>query len=367
MQQELCATITNGLMAGAPLVLAGIITQSGSAPRTAGARMLVYPDGHIWGTVGGGRYEAEAIRAAWEMMQSPPAAEDAEHPARIMYFALNSASDMDMICGGNVLIMLELIMPSPENIEFFTAAAKAEQRSEPFVLASRLNFAAENIFSPRADVGFAEGSTRRGIYLPDTPEKSSAGLIPQAELIEALSAPAPFIKKIGPDLWMLEPFEALERIHILGGGHVSRAVADMAHLVSFRTVVLDDRPEFANAERFPRSQIFVPGDLGEQSMDAYFASTHVGSRDAVVIVTRGHAYDRDCLASALRTSAGYIGMIGSTPKRKAVYAALLESGFSQKDLDRTFSPIGLSIGAETPEEIAVSIVGQLIQWRHGKL
>jgi xanthine dehydrogenase accessory factor len=122
---------------------------------------------------------------------------------------------------------------------------------------------------------------------------------------------------------------------------------------------MDDREEFANRERYLMAKEVR---VLESFTDCIKG---LGRDDYVVIVTRGHLHDRDVLAQALRTQAGYIGMIGSRAKRASVYESLMREGFTEKDLVRVHNPIGLPIGADTPEEIAVSIVAQLIQVRAG--
>jgi xanthine dehydrogenase accessory factor len=135
----------------------------------------------------------------------------------------------------------------------------------------------------------------------------------------------------------------------------------MAAMVGFRISVCDDRQEFANRERFPEAhQIRILENFAQA-----FAGLAIGREDFVIILTRGHLHDKTVLAQALRTEAGYIGMIGSRKKRDAIYAALLKEGFDPADIDRVHSPIGLAIGAETPEEIAVSILAELIFVRAG--
>jgi xanthine dehydrogenase accessory factor len=129
--------------------------------------------------------------------------------------------------------------------------------------------------------------------------------------------------------------------------------------VGFRTVVVDDRPEFANPSRFETAgEIRVVEDFAHA-----FTGLNADVDAYVVILTRGHRHDKTVLAQALRTQAVYIGMIGSRRKRDDVYAALLQEGFSGEDLQRVHCPIGIAIHAETPEEIAVSIVGELIAVR----
>jgi xanthine dehydrogenase accessory factor len=156
----------------------------------------------------------------------------------------------------------------------------------------------------------------------------------------------------------LEPWTAASPLLIFGAGHVSRPTAQVAALCGFAVTVLDDRLDFANAARFPQAETRVL-----ESFTDCFHGLPCGPEAFVVIVTRGHAFDAEVLAQALRTRAGYIGMIGSRRKRDAVYQRLRGQGFTDADLARVSCPIGLDIGAETPEEIAVSIVAELIQSR----
>ena len=150
----------------------------------------------------------------------------------------------------------------------------------------------------------------------------------------------------------------MDRLILCGGGHVSLELAHVASRLEFAVVVIDDRPEFANPARFPMAaQVLCAPFL--EALDA------LGSResDYYAILTRGHAFDRECLEHVLRGKYAYVGMIGSRTKVAAVYKALREEGFSQEMLDGVYSPIGLSIGGQTPAEIAVAIAAQLIQVR----
>ena len=150
----------------------------------------------------------------------------------------------------------------------------------------------------------------------------------------------------------------MERLILCGGGHVSLELAHIAARLEFEVVVIDDRPEFANEARFPmvHQVLCMPFD---EALD------QLGSRDTdfYAILTRGHAFDKECLAHVLRGQYAYVGMIGSRTKVAAVYKVLREEGFSQEMLDGVHSPIGLSIGGQTPAEIAVSIAAQLVQVR----
>jgi xanthine dehydrogenase accessory factor len=159
--------------------------------------------------------------------------------------------------------------------------------------------------------------------------------------------------------FLIEPVFGYGTAYIFGAGHVSQCLAPLCHLVGFITVVLDDRHQYANSQRFPTAgRTIVVDSFGDA-----FRTLTIREDSYVVIVTRGHAHDRTVLAQALRTDAGYIGMIGSVHKRDVVYRALAERGFGSRDFARVHSPIGLAIGAESPEEIAVSIVAEMVQVR----
>lgn len=149
---------------------------------------------------------------------------------------------------------------------------------------------------------------------------------------------------------------------LCGGGHVSKAVATVADLAGFRVVVVDDRESFADPERFPMAARCVSGPWEES-----LGSLDLGENSYVVIVTRGHKMDGACLNWAIGTSAKYVGMIGSKRKIRAIYDDLRGEGVAEEELRRVRAPIGLHLGALTSEEIAVSIVAELIGVRRGVL
>jgi xanthine dehydrogenase accessory factor len=154
----------------------------------------------------------------------------------------------------------------------------------------------------------------------------------------------------------LEPIKPLPTLFIFGGGHISFFLARIGKMVEFHVVIIDDRPEFASKERFPEADEAVTGDMAD-----IMQHLEINSSSYIVIVTRGHQGDTKVLEWAVQTPAGYIGMIGSKKKVNTAFSYLKTRGISQEQLDRVHSPIGLSIGAETPEEIAVSIMAEVIQ------
>jgi xanthine dehydrogenase accessory factor len=155
----------------------------------------------------------------------------------------------------------------------------------------------------------------------------------------------------------VEPILPQPMLYLFGGGHVSMAVAKAAGAAGFGIGIVDDRETFANAGRFP-----MASDIHTSYEDA-FAKIHPNASSYLLIVTRGHKEDMRVLAWAVRTEARYIGMIGSKRKVLSVYKALENDGYKQEEFERVFAPMGLEIGALSPEEIAVSIVAELIAVR----
>ena len=155
----------------------------------------------------------------------------------------------------------------------------------------------------------------------------------------------------------VEPILPQPTLYLFGGGHVATAVAQAAHAAGFAVGIVDDREQFANAQRFPMAREIYT------SYEEAFAKIQPNAATYLVIVTRGHKDDMRCLAWAVRTEARYIGMIGSRRKVISVYRALETEGYRPEEFERVYAPMGLEIGALTPEEIAISIAAELIAVR----
>jgi xanthine dehydrogenase accessory factor len=160
----------------------------------------------------------------------------------------------------------------------------------------------------------------------------------------------------------IEPVEAAPDVYIFGAGHVGHWLARMAHETGFRVHVIDDREKFANAERFERGTEVIVDHI-----PTWLQTHQLPSTAYAVVVTRGHKHDLDALRALAPSTLRYVGLIGSRAKVKRIYDALRDEGIPADTLSRVHAPIGLDIGAITPQEIAVSILAELIAVKHGKL
>jgi xanthine dehydrogenase accessory factor len=160
------------------------------------------------------------------------------------------------------------------------------------------------------------------------------------------------------DIMLAEPYFPESRLIILGGGHIAKPLCEFAAKCGFSVTVVDDRPVFANKQRFPEAKQVLC-----ESFDRCFPLLNIGSASFVVIITRGHRHDLDCLRQVLGHETAYIGMIGSKRRIRAARAQLLDEGYPKEKLDAVRAPIGLDIGAETPEEISISILSELIRYK----
>jgi xanthine dehydrogenase accessory factor len=343
---NLFKSMVKQLEANRPFVLATIIARSGSAPRVAGTRMIVHADGTIDGTIGGGILEARVRALAGDIFQ--------HGRALTKKFSLSSvdAGDVGMICGGQVQVLLQFMEPSQRfHLELFREVVATLDNRKRAWLVAEIPAEEESTIPPVLSLYKIDGSSTGSIDLE-----------PLREIIAMAGADQPELVCREGRLYLVEPLCHEGTVFIFGAGHISRKLAPLTKLVGFRTVILDDRDNFANRERFPEAdQIVVP-----PGFESAIRGLDIDEDSYLVLVTRGHLYDRVLLGEALKTKAGYIGMIGSRRKRDAIYAALTKEGFTLSDFERVNSPIGLDIGAETPEEIAVSVVAELVQARARK-
>ncbi len=347
MNLEIARRVLTLLEAGEHLALATTVQTQGSSPRHAGSFMLVRNDGSILGTIGGGPLEALAIEKARRVLET--------RRSHLMDYELTNADSagLGMICGGRGVTLIEYLDPAlPAQRELYRALLD--------LLASGCRGWLVTSF-----LGEGDGEAIVGKSLVDSSGVVTGDPVCSLESLQELARKGGTFDGViagNPSRIFVQPVGDRGTVYVFGAGHCGQSLVPVLSMVGFRTVVIDDRADFANSERFPNAgSIRVPDSL-EHALEGY----PLDEQSYIVIMTRGHLHDRAVLAQALRTKAGYIGMIGSRTKVATTFRALQEEGFSSEDLARVHAPIGLSIGAETPEEIAVSIAAELIQVRRAR-
>lgn len=312
--KKLFSSIYDTVRSGEDVVMVSVIGESGSTPRGAGARMAVWKDGTSAGTIGGGAVEYRATHLAVEALK--------EKKSYIHGFRLrpNDIADLGMICGGDLEVFFQYIKGTSDNAALFEEIVLQLDREEDSWLVTEIQ--GEEIWRMRISHDISGPPKGKGIR------------------------------------YFEEPLTKAGKVCIFGGGHISQKLVPVLDSVGFRCVVIDDLPEFANEALFPMAQKTLVADF------EHFGSTvEINPSDYVVILTRGHKNDYDVLAQALKTDACYIGLVGSRTKIGKTKERLAEDGFPERAFDRVYAPIGTAIKAETPEEIAISIAGEMIKVR----
>jgi xanthine dehydrogenase accessory factor len=327
------------LVAGERLALATIVEKQGSTPQVPGASAIFSKAGLVAGTVGGGLLEARVEAIAKEAL--------GDGKARLVSIGLDAdPSDMEgAICGGAARVLVDPGVGRDRVV--FEKALEGSRTRRP-------GYIATGIYPVEGSIVTVERAWLP-IDEPWNPEKRSlAGVVLGVDDIEVAGWPC-LVKGEGR-LAFIEFVLPLPRLIIAGAGHVGRAVARLGSLLDFSVTVIDDRPEFANAENIHEADEIVVGEIGEtvrkieDSPENYF-----------VIVTRGHHKDGEALRAALGRPAAYVGMIGSRRKIEIMHCEFLESGWTTaEEWDKVHAPIGVEIGSKTVEEIAVSIAAELV-------
>ena len=257
--EDVFEAVAEALRRGEPAALVTIIRAQGSTPQRVGAKMLVFPDGRIVGTIGGGCYENEAFWKARNAIET-------RQPVIAKYeLADDIAEDSGLICGGQMEVYIEPLEPAPA-------------------------------------------------------------------------------------------------LYLVGAGHVSYHLAQAAHTVGFKLHVIDDREKFANTERFPNAEEIVVDAIPE-----WLTQAELPAHAFAVILTRGHRHDLDALRALAPKELRYLGLIGSRAKVARIYDALEAEGITPEQLRKVHAPVGLDLGAVTPQEIAVSILAEMIGVKYGKV
>ncbi len=318
-----------------------ILATRGSTPQVPGASVLFSAQGLVQGTLGGGQMEADVIKRGRECLS--------EKNIVIEEFSLEGKNieAEEAPCGGRALILIDG-RPEKHRPVFSGMKASLKQR-EPGVLVSRItgknDFALDRSWHSKTRI-FGKG------------EPSHSGI--EGEIKQAFETGRPVLLEEKETLFFLEPVFPRLRLIIVGAGHVGLAVAHLGHLLDFETIILDDRQEFANRDRFPDAGRIVTGHMAES-----LAKEDIDRDTYIVIMTRGHQFDAQVLKACIHSDAGYIGMMASRRKVKQMREAFIQKNWSTPEqFDRVHTPIGLQIGSQTVQEIAVSISAELVMVRN---
>lgn len=339
---QVYTTLEKELRHGRPAVLLTIVARHGSAPRGVGSHQLVLTNGTTVGTIGGGIAEYKAIQAGREALQT--------QTSQVIRFVLhaNDAADIGAVCGGEATVFCQYIAPDVPGV--LDCVRKIVD-----VQATRQLYTLVIAWSEPSQWAMAAVGT----------ETVSCGQLAARQALADVIAQRPTwlvhtwgIVQDGAQRWYCEPLAYPGRVFVFGGGHVAKALVPVLTNLGFACVVIDDRQEFANAQRFPEADETIVTDLAQLP-----PSLVVTPADYVCIMTRGHVGDYDVERQVLAQKPYYIGVIGSHQKLAFVRSKLIRDGFTDAEIDAVHAPIGLPISAATPEEIAISIAGELIAVR----
>ena len=320
------------LKEGKEMVLVTVVASSGAAPRGAGARMIVTEEGRVWGTIGGGAVEYRSEQMAKQVLV------DKNSFGHDFSLTKDDIQNLGMICGGAVQVFFHYISGSDEKLMKLAEEGMSlyEKGEDLWLLSDMTKGGALGLYSKKTGFMDVEDPEWLMPYLKRHPK---------------------LVKENGREVYM-EQIQTSGRVYVFGCGHVAQELVPVLEHVGFRCVAMDDRPEFANEALFPKAEKVMLIDF--QKIADY---VEINENDYVCVMTRGHAYDTIVQAQVLKTPACYIGVIGSKAKKAGVYQQLYSMGFCEADTDRITSPVGLTIKAETPAEIAISIAGQMILHR----
>ena len=337
--------------AGAPFALATVVRTLGSTPQVVGAKLIVTadPNERPSGTLGGGCVEADAIDASREALAT------GGHSLREYRLTEELAWNTGLVCGGTMWILAErgeaAVRIDHRNV--LEEAVSAATGGPPIAFVTRLRREARETRLAGRVVILADGRMIGTLGDPAVNERArDAG-------IEQMRQGTPRLTAIEDSVDLLvEPVTSRPHLVVAGGGHVAKAIARQARLLDFEVTILEDRPEFADPERFDGARV-IGGDV-PSSIAAFQYSPHT----YLVVATRGHKLDADCVLAAARTDVRYVGLLGSRRKTVLIEDMLREEGIEASRLAAVHAPVGLDLGGRTPAEIALSVLAEISQMRY---
>ncbi len=328
------------LKKGENVALITVISTTGSTPGKVAYKMLVWgKSGKTIGTVGGGLTEANMINAARNILPKTK--------SQVFRFDLDGIQDDEKgICGGSIELLIETF--DKKNLPLFEELSIVTENGDKGVLISIISpeKSPKKIFLKSADQADVTGDV-----------SFSPKVIESIKKLAAEEQSAKQTLEDGTEIFV-ETIPEQPMVFIFGAGHLSYYISRYARSLNFRLTICDDRAEFANKNRFPDAANIIV-----ESFERVFDKIDINKNSYVVIVTKGHKCDEIVLEKAVKTDARYIGMIGSKRKTSTILKRLHKRGIPEESLRKIYSPIGVSIGALTPQEIALSIVCELVKIR----
>ncbi len=365
---ELYAVLGEHVRKDKALAVATIIRTWGSTPREVGAKMLVDRSGEIYGTVGGGCGEAEVWQAAQSSLL------DKRRRAVHVDLIDDEFSDSGKVCGGRFEAYVDLWSGNDVEIIDFIEARSAEGKGVAIATvlgpASQFDYREREVDFGRGDFdssalmgisGAKLAVDQEGLWVGGTGIPELDSILVDLALNRLKEGESRFEEIIVDETRygvFVEVVPVTPRLVVAGAGHIARPLVILATVCGFAVTVVDDREQYADRRYFPWARKVVCSDFRE-----FFAELKVGSDTYIVLVTRGHRHDQDCLRFLAGRQAAYIGMIGSRRRVRAVKKALVAEGIEPEWLDSIYAPIGIDIGARTPEEIALCIVAEMVNVR----
>jgi xanthine dehydrogenase accessory factor len=344
---------------GETLAMATIVSTLGSTPREVGAKMVVTASGEILGTVGGGCGEAEVRRQAVEVIRS-------RKPAMVKVELLDDIeSDSPAVCGGILNIFVDPWWKDPEAdicSKLSDELIKVADAGDAAVMSTVLHAEGFDDVASGEKALIRHGAASSGNIIN---QELRLAVVQQAEIWlrreQSRQVALTFPGSERKAEVFFEVIPAIRKIIIVGAGHLAVPLVKFAKILGFHITVLDDRVMYANRERFPDIDEVLVGDMAET-----LRKIEITPYTYIVLITRGHQFDEPCLRAVIHSPAKYIGMIGSKRRVKACFIRFRdEEGIPDELLKRVYAPIGLDIKAESPEEIALSIISEIVKVRRG--
>lgn len=346
--RDVADDIERWISEGKKLALATVIRTWGSAPRRVGANMAISEKGEIAGSVSGGCVEGVVAETAMGVLKS--------NTSKLLHFGVadETAWDVGLACGGEIDVFVE-----PLNSDIFNAVLSAMKRELPLRTGSLVKGAKEilgtHILQAEGDkpLELNEGNSSLGDVLWQLLKKGVSGGDTRVDLLSSEEGQVEiFVNYIAPSPTLV----------IVGGAHAAIALAKLAKTLDYRTVIVDPRKAFGNEARFPEVD-----ELLQMWPDQAFSRLMINSSTAVATLTHDPKIDDPALIASLSSPAFYVGALGSRKTHAKRLARLKEVGISEEKLSKIRGPIGLDIGAQTPEEIALSIMAEIVAAKHKQL